>query len=112
MANNQEIAVSFTAVALDMVKTAIVQEGFEGHGLRIAVVGGGCSGLGYAMDFENECRPGDEHYEVDGLKVYIDFASCQYLKGTEIDFVQGVHGSGFKFNNPNAVTRCSCSCGH
>lgn len=112
MGNNQRKAVSFTPTALEMVKKAISEEGLAGHGLRLAVVGGGCSGFGYAMDFENHNRAGDEFYEIDGLKIYIDFASFQYLQGTEIDFVQGVHGTGFKFNNPNAITKCSCSCGH
>ena len=112
MANNDQLTVRFTPAALAMVKQAIDEEGVDGDGIRIAVVGGGCSGLGYAMDFDNQTRPGDEYYEVEGVKVFIDFASRQYLNGTEIDFVEGLNGTGFKFNNPNAITRCSCSCSH
>ncbi|MCB0325427.1 MAG: iron-sulfur cluster assembly accessory protein, partial [Bdellovibrionales bacterium] len=94
----------------EMVKKALAEEGLEGHGLRIAVHGGGCSGLQYALDFSDQSRPGDTIFEVDGLTIYVDMASMQYLTGAEIDYVSGLQGTGFKFHNPNAQR--TCGCGH
>lgn len=102
--------ITLTSKAIEMTKKAIAEEGLNDHGLRIAVRGGGCSGLEYALDFADTARPGDSIFEVEGLKVYIDMASLQFLKGTEIDYVSGLQGSGFKFKNPNA--KRSCGCGH
>ncbi len=102
--------VVITPKAIEMVKKALEEEGIPDHGLRIAVHGGGCSGLQYALDFSNESRPGDSILEVEGLKVYIDMASMQYLQGCEVDYVSGLNGTGFKFNNPNAQR--TCGCGH
>ena len=103
-------AVVLTSIAVGMVKQALQEEGLEDHGLRVAVRGGGCSGLEYALDFEKDARPGDEVFEAEGLKVFIDMASIHYLRGTTIDYVKGLNGAGFKFNNPNA--RRTCGCGH
>ena len=105
-----EHPVVITAKAIEMVKKALQEEGIEDHGLRVAVQGGGCSGLQYTLDFSDSSRPGDTVFTVDDLKVYIDMASVQYLKGTEIDYVSGLQGNGFKFNNPNAQR--TCGCGH
>lgn len=102
--------VVITPKAIENVKRAIAEEGLENHGLRVAVQGGGCSGLQYNLDFADSPRPGDTVLEFDGLKLFIDMASAQFLKGTEIDYVSGLNGSGFKFNNPNA--KRSCGCGH
>ena len=103
--------IHLTDKAVEMVKKAIAEEGLSGeHGLRVAVQGGGCSGLQYALDFSDAHRPGDTVFEVSGLKVFIDMASSQFLNGTEIDYVSGLQGSGFKFNNPNA--KRTCGCGH
>lgn len=110
---NQPIAgqpIQITPKAIEMVKKAIAEEGLTGHGLRVAVQGGGCSGLQYALDFSNEERPGDTIFVIEDLTVYVDMASLQYLKDTVIDYVSGLQGSGFKFNNPNAQR--SCGCGH
>ena len=108
--NSGDTPVTITAKAVDMVKKALEEEGLGGHGLRVAVRGGGCSGLEYALDFAENSRPGDVTFSVDGLNVFIDMASAQFLEGTEIDYVSGLQGQGFKFNNPNAVR--SCGCGH
>ena len=102
--------VSLSAKAVEMVKKALDEEGLKDHGLRIAVQGGGCSGLQYALDFADSERPGDSVLEVDGLKIFVDLASSQYLKGTAIDYVSSLQGSGFTFNNPNA--KRTCGCGH
>ena len=105
---NSGTPVKLTPKAIEMIKKAIAEEGLTDHGLRIAVHGGGCSGLQYALDFSNESRMGDTVLNVDGLTVYIDMASAQYLNGTEIDYVTGLQGAGFKFNNPNAKRTCGC----
>jgi len=105
-----EVPIIITDKAIEAVKKALAEEGLENHGLRLAVHGGGCSGLQYALDFSNEERPGDTVYTIGDLSVYVDMASLQYLKGTEIDYVSGLNGTGFKFNNPNANR--SCGCGH
>lgn len=100
--------VSLTPKAIEMVKKALQEEGLENHGLRIAVHGGGCSGLQYALDFAEEARVGDTVLNMDGLAIYIDMASAQFLSGTEIDYLTGLQGAGFKFNNPNAKRTCGC----
>jgi iron-sulfur cluster assembly accessory protein len=101
--------VRLTPKAVEMTKKALAEEGLQAtHGLRVAVRGGGCSGLEYALDFADAARPGDTVLGLDGLKIYIDMASAQYLNGTEIDYVTGLQGSGFKFNNPNAKRTCGC----
>ena len=105
---SNECPIRMTEKAIEAVRSALAEENLEGHGLRIAVQGGGCSGLQYALDFSNEERMGDSTWEIGGLKVYIDMASAQFLTGTEIDYVSGLNGTGFKFNNPNARRTCGC----
>lgn len=101
--------VSLTPKAVQMVKATREQEGMaETCGLRVAVRGGGCSGFEYALDFEQEARPTDTVMEYDGLRVYVDPVSARYLQGTEIDYVMGMAGAGFKFHNPRAVGTCGC----
>ncbi len=97
-----------TAKAVEMVKDAIVREGLEGHGIRVGVVGGGCSGFQYSMDFEKEPRADDFTLEQDGVKLYVDPMSHMYLQGVTIDYVVGLQGAGFKFENPNAKSTCGC----
>lgn len=82
------------------------QQGIQG--VRVAVVGGGCSGFQYAMNLEKSSQEGDRVVEVDGFKVFVDEQSSLYLQGTEIDFVETPQGSGFKFNNPNVRSTCGC----
>jgi iron-sulfur cluster assembly accessory protein len=72
------------------------------------VLGGGCSGFQYAMDFEKEPRPDDLTIEQDGIKVFVDPMSNMYLQGVTVDYVTGLQGAGFKFNNPNAKSTCGC----
>lgn len=76
--------------------------------LRVGVVGGGCSGLSYNMDFDNELKPGDQQFEDKGWKILVDMKSFLYLCGTELDFSDGLNGKGFAFNNPNASRSCGC----
>lgn len=105
----EDVPVTLTPKAVQMVKITRDQEGIDpSHGLRVAVRGGGCSGFEYALDFENEARENDWVYEQGDLKVYIDAVSARYLQGTNIDYVLGNTGAGFKFNNPNASGTCGC----
>jgi iron-sulfur cluster assembly protein len=101
--------IELTSKAVTMVKLTRQEEGLdETHGLRVAVVGGGCSGFQYALDFTNEARANDHVFEVEGLTVYVDAISARYLEGTKIDYVMGTAGAGFKFHNPKAVGACGC----
>jgi iron-sulfur cluster assembly accessory protein len=77
-------------------------------GLRIRVVPGGCSGFSYSMQIEDAPRQGDEIVDHNGLRLFVDLFSRQYLEGVQIDYVNSVMGSGFTFNNPNATGSCGC----
>jgi len=76
--------------------------------LRVSVVGGGCSGLSYKLDFDNETKPMDQVFEDNGVKVVTDLKSFLYLVNTELDFSDGLNGKGFYFKNPNASRSCGC----
>ena len=76
--------------------------------LRVGVVGGGCSGLSYKLDFDNQVKPGDQVFEHNGIKVVTDLKSFLYLVNTTLEFSDGLNGKGFYFNNPNASRTCGC----
>jgi iron-sulfur cluster assembly protein len=76
--------------------------------LRVSVVGGGCSGLSYKMDFDNQTKPSDQAFEDNGVKVVTDLKSFLYLVNTTLEFSEGLNGKGFFFNNPNASRSCAC----
>ena len=101
---------TLTARAIEQVRGVIaaqdVPEDF--NGIRVAVVGGGCSGFQYAMKLEEAGREGDHIVQADGFHVYVDEQSMLYLDGTEIDFIETPQGSGFKFDNPNVRSTCGC----
>ena len=97
-----------TAKAVEMVKDAIQREGLVGYGIRVGVMGGGCAGFQYSMDFEKEPKDGDLSFEQDGVRLYVDPMSSMYLQGVTVDYVVGLQGAGFKFNNPNARNTCGC----
>ena len=100
---------TLTPKAVTMVKLTRQEEGLdETHALRVAVMGGGCSGFQYALDFTSEQRDNDYVFDYEGLKVFVDAVSARYLDGTQIDYVMGTSGAGFKFNNPKAVGSCGC----
>lgn len=104
-----DLPVTLTPKAVEMVKTTRAQEGIDATcALRIAVRGGGCSGFEYALDFENEVRDTDMIYAQGDLQIIVDPVSARYLQGTQIDYVFGMQGAGFKFNNPNAMGTCGC----
>ena len=101
--------IALTPVAAEKVKEILSQQTPTPSGLRVAVVGGGCSGFSYHMAFENKPNEDtDNIYEFDGLKVMVDQMSEMYLDGIEIDYVESLEGAGFKFNNPNVKSTCGC----
>ena len=99
---------TLTEKAIQQVKTLLARDNREGHGLRVWVTDGGCSGFSYKLDFAKEETPGDIVLELDNLRVYVDEAAAPYLKGTTIDYVTGLYGGGFRFSNPNASGTCGC----
>ncbi len=80
----------------------------EGTFIRVGVDGGGCSGLSYKLEFDNQIKEGDQVFEDKGIKIAVDKKSFLYLIGTELDYVGGLNGKGFVFNNPNASRTCGC----
>ena len=100
--------IQLTDMAVSKVREILDQQSPRPAGLRIAVVGGGCSGFSYQMAFDNQANGTDKVLEYDGLKIFIDQASLLYVDGTEVDFVESLEGAGFKFNNPNVKSTCGC----
>ncbi len=100
--------VKLTAVAADKVLEIRKEEGIEDDmGLRLRVVGGGCSGFSYDLYFDNRTDM-DVEFMINGVQVFVDQMSLMYLDGTEIDYIEGLMGAGFKFNNPNVKSTCGC----
>jgi len=99
--------ITLTTEAIAKVKE-ILAERKEEAGLRIAIIGGGCSGFQYQMTLDKEPQENDEIMDMDGLKLYVDSKSLLYLNGTTVDYVNGAGGSGFKFDNPNSRDACGC----
>lgn len=101
--------ISLTEKAAQEVKRLIdAQDLPKDAGLRVGVRGGGCSGLTYSLNFETEQREKDRAFDSHGVKLYVDSKSLLYLSGTTIDYTDGLNGSGFTFNNPNATQSCGC----
>src|SRR5262247_4894368 len=93
--------------AAKKIHALIVQQHKDGQGLRVKVVGGGCSGLSYKMDLDHP-REGDKVFEHDGAKLVVDRKSFLYLKGTELDYKEELMASGFNLRNPNVKRSCGC----
>jgi iron-sulfur cluster insertion protein len=100
--------ISITHLAAEKVKEIATAEGLMGQGLRLRVIGGGCAGFQYDLYFEEAPTEMDERFQSNGIDLFVDPLSYQYLDGTEIDFIEGPHGSGFKFGNPNVASTCGC----
>ncbi len=105
---SDEMPILLTPSAVDAVQKALKEEGEDGDFLRISVVGGGCSGYQYGLDFDKEERMGDLALNYSGVKVVVDPVSAGYLRGTVVDYVTGLNGTGFQFKNPNAKRTCGC----
>jgi iron-sulfur cluster assembly protein len=93
--------------AVKKINALVAQQQKDGQGLRVKVVGGGCSGLSYKMDLDMQ-RDGDRVFERDSAKVLVDRKSFIYLRGTELDYADGLMDSGFKLQNPNVKRSCGC----
>ncbi|WP_029005761.1 iron-sulfur cluster assembly accessory protein [Azorhizobium doebereinerae] len=100
--------INLTDSALNAVRTAISSAPAPVGGLRIQVEAGGCAGYKYQMGLVPDAEADDTVIERDGVKVFVDNKSHEYLAGTTIDFVVALEGSGFTFENPNATNSCSC----
>jgi len=99
---------TLTPTAINKVKEIMGQQNPAPQGLRIGVVGGGCSGFSYSMAFENNAGMMDKSYNFEGLKVFVDATSLMYLNGCVVDYVETLEGAGFKFENPNVKSTCGC----
>ncbi len=98
-----------TDKARDRIKKIKLESNLDNtYFLRVSVQGGGCSGLSYKLDFDNETKPGDQEFESNGEKLVLDMKSFLYLAGTELNFSDGLNGKGFQFHNPNATRTCGC----
>jgi iron-sulfur cluster assembly accessory protein len=100
--------ITLTPTAIAKVKEIMGQQNPVPAGLRVGVVGGGCSGFSYSMSFENAAGLLDKTYEFDGLKVFVDATSVSYLQGAQIDYIETLEAAGFKFENPNVKSTCGC----
>ena len=100
--------INLTPTAITKVKEIMGQQNPVPAGLRVGVVGGGCSGFSYSMSFENAAGLMDKSYDFDGLKVYVDATSLMYLNGCVVDYVETLEAAGFKFENPNVKSTCGC----
>ncbi len=101
------VGVNITDRAAERIKKLLEVENREAQGLRLKVVGGGCSGLQYKLDLDVQ-RPGDRVFEREGAKVLVDLKSLLYVSGTELDYREGLMESGFVFQNPNVKRSCGC----
>ncbi len=103
-----ELMLGLTAKAAEKVKEIQASEAIDAaYGLRLRVVGGGCSGFAYDLYFD-QVQDTDRTFDSHGVKLVVDQMSLQYLAGTEVDYVEGLQGAGFKFGNPNVKSTCGC----
>ncbi len=100
--------ITLSANAVAKVKEIMAQQNPVPAGLRIGVVGGGCSGFQYSMNFENGAGAMDKVFDFDGLKLFVDATSLMYLSGVNVDYIETLEGAGFKFDNPNVKSTCGC----
>lgn len=100
--------VELTPLAAEKLKAIMQEKNLPDHGLRVFIAGGGCSGFQYGMAFENTTEEGDSVFESNGVRLYVDSGSAMYLEGATVDYVDSLMGGGFRIENPNAVSTCSC----
>jgi len=105
----QESMIKVSDTALKHIETLREKEGYDDtYGLRVSVQGGGCSGLMYHLEFDNQVEEGDQVIEDKGVKIFVSMKSLLFLVGTELDYTGGLSGKGFHFANPNAARTCAC----
>ncbi len=102
-----EPAIDVTPKAIAKIKQAFAKQGVTG-GLRLGVLGGGCSGLSYQFKFDTKPRATDRKFQFDGVEVWVDPKSLLYLNGMILDYKESLMQSGFEFDNPNAKKSCGC----
>lgn len=101
--------VTITDKAKDRILSIMDAESYDkNYFVRVAVESGGCSGLSYSLKFDNQEQNGDQYFEDKGIRICLDIKSYLYLAGTELDYSDGLNGSGFEFHNPNASRTCAC----
>ena len=100
--------INLTARAVNKVRELVEEEENPGLKLRVYITGGGCSGFQYGFSFEDTAAEDDTVIEREGIAVLVDPMSFQYLVGSEVDYTEGLEGSRFIINNPNAATTCGC----
>jgi iron-sulfur cluster assembly accessory protein len=100
--------INVTEAAASKIKDLLAEESKTDSGLRVFVQGGGCSGFQYGLMIEENGGVGDQLFESNGIKLYVDPVSLSYLKGAEVDFVDTITGGGFTIKNPNATSTCGC----
>src|SRR5438093_13026925 len=105
---NTALDLKLTQSAIQQIKKLLSRDDRSGHGLRVGVAGGGCSGFSYKLDFDKEQKPDDVILELAGVSIYVDRASAPYLAGTVIDFVSGLHVGGFRYNYHIATSYFGC----
>jgi iron-sulfur cluster assembly protein len=107
MTETETDSIEVTPSAVARIRTLLAEHNCEG-GLRLGVVGGGCSGMSYKFKLEADPRPTDRTFEYDGVRVFVDPKSFAYLKGLTLDYTESLLESAFVFRNPNAKKHCSC----
>ncbi|MGE5141145.1 MAG: iron-sulfur cluster insertion protein ErpA [Rudaea sp.] len=100
--------VALSPLAAEKLAAIMQEKNLNEHGLRVFIAGGGCSGFQYGMAFENTMEDGDFVFESKGIRLYVDPASAMYLEGATVDYIDSLMGGGFRIENPNAVSTCSC----
>jgi iron-sulfur cluster assembly protein len=108
---NTDNAIFISEKAKERIAQIMKEEGYDkdpSFFIRVSVVGGGCSGLSYKLDFDNVSKPMDQVFDNEGVKVVTDLKSFLYLVNTTLEFSEGLNGKGFYFNNPNATRTCGC----
>jgi iron-sulfur cluster assembly protein len=100
--------ITVTPKAVEKIREAFVREGVSGGGLRLGVLGGGCSGLSYQFKYDGKERATDKVFEFDGVRIFVDPKSMLYLEGMTLDYKESLMYSGFAFDNPHATKSCGC----
>jgi len=104
-----DVDVKVSERAVTQIQKLMEMDSKHGQGLRVGVKSGGCSGLSYFMEFQAEPLANDKIFEFDGgVKLFVDVFSVMYLDGSELDFTDGLNGTGFEWSNPNAARTCGC----
>ena len=103
-----ETVITVTEAAAGKIRELLTEEGKTESGLRVFVQGGGCSGFQYGLMIEESGGVGDQQFESNGVRLFVDPVSISYLKGAEVDFVDTITGGGFTIKNPNATSTCGC----